>query len=78
MNVGDRYALAWRFPHLLDATVIELQKDGVLCDVVHRCPIECYLQQMRQTLPIDGRRLLRYPELADWLPLNADAIALPA
>ncbi len=54
MQVGETYELAWRWPHRLTATIVELTQDHIVADAVHRCPITCYLQQMRNTLPLDG------------------------
>jgi hypothetical protein len=79
IHVGDKYTLAWKLPHRVECEIIELQCDYVIVEAVHRCPITCYLVQMRQTLPIEGRMRYRYPDFAKlFLPLNADAIALPA
>lgn len=80
MQVGDTYALAWRHPHLLNATIVSLTPHGVVCDVEHRCSLGCYLREIERTLPIAGRRMLRYDELAAqsmWTLMNPDAVALP-
>ena len=79
MNVGERYTLAWRHPHRVDATIIALEADYIVADVDHRCPITCEMQQMRATLPMHGRFKYAYDDFAKlFVPLNPDAIALPA
>jgi hypothetical protein len=79
MNVGERYSLAWKHPHRLEATIIALEADHVVCKVDHRCSFACYLAGMKNTLPIEGRLPFTYHDFDKlFLPLNADAIALPA
>lgn len=79
MQVGEQYALRWpKYPHLLDATVLELGRNGVVCEVVHRCTLGCYVKQMK-ALPIDGRMTYDYYEFGKmFVWRNPDAIALPA
>lgn len=81
MNVGDRFSLGWKHPHLLEATVLELQRDRVLCEVVHRCPLQCFMWEFRNTMPMSGQQRLRYDDLGNpklWVPMApADAVALP-
>lgn len=79
MNVGEKYSLSWKMPHRLECEIVELAPDGVIVDAVHRCGFDCYLVQMRATLPIEGRMRYSYGDFAKlFLPLNPDAIALPA
>ena len=79
MNVGERYALAWKAPHRIECEIVELGADTVTVEAVHRCPVTCYLLQMRATLPIEGRLRFRYADFASlFLKLNTDAVPLPA
>lgn len=78
MNVGERYTLFWKAPHRIECEIISLEHDGVKVEAVHRCPITCYLVQMRQTLPLEGPLTFSYADFTKlFLPLNRDAIALP-
>jgi hypothetical protein len=63
-QVGEKYTLAWKMPHRLECEIIELARDGVIVEAMHRCPISCYLMQMRRTLPIEGRMTYRYKDFA--------------
>lgn len=78
--VGQTWSMRWSMPHRLEVTIIELQQDVIVCETVHRCkPMDCMLQTMRKTLPIHGRMKYEYRDFARWfLPINRDAIALPA
>lgn len=79
IQVGSRWTLAWKMPHRIEATITDLERDYVVVDAVHRCPPTCRLLQMRATLPIEGLMRYTYGDFAAlFLPLNADAIALPA
>lgn len=79
MNVGDRYSLAWKHPHRIEATIVALGERFVECDVEHRCGIECEIKQRKATLPIEGRMTYLYHEFADmFVPMAQDAIALPS
>jgi len=79
MNVGEKYTLVWKAPHRIEATITDLERDYVVVEANHRCPVTCTLLQMRATLPIEGAMRFRYQDFAQlFLPLNADAIALPA
>ena len=78
MNIGERYALAWKHPHRLEATVVELQADRIVADVVHRCLPTCEVLQMRQTLPIEGRLSYSYGDFAKLFQRMSDGIPLPA
>ena len=79
MNVGERYSLAWKFPHRIEVIITDLGADRILVEAVHRCPPTCKLLQMRTTLPIEGEMKYRYGDFhALFLPLNDAAIALPA
>lgn len=76
--VGSRWALAWRHPHRIEATVIALEAEYVVADVVHRCPPTCELLQMRATLPIEGRLRYTYAAFDRLFERMAEgAIALP-
>lgn len=79
MNVGQRFSLAWKHPHRIEATITGFEPDYVVVEAEHRCPATCKVQQMRTTLPIYGEMRFRYADFAElFLPLNVDAIALPA
>lgn len=79
ITIGSRWALSWpRFPHLLDATVIALEQEHVVCDVAHRCGAQCYLQAYRKALPLHGRTRIEYRDFAQfYVPMATEAIALP-
>ena len=78
MNIGERYALVWKHPHRLEATIIDLEPDGVVCEVDHRCGFACYLKQMPSTLPIQGTMRYRYGDFAKLFVLIPDgSIPLP-
>lgn len=62
MNIGERYALAWKLPHRIEATVVALEPDHVVVESVHRCPVTCRILQMRQTLPIEGELRFKYAD----------------
>ena len=79
MQVGEKFTLAWKLPHRVECELVELTRDYIFVEAVHRCPITCYLLQMRQTLPIEGRLPYRYhdfPKLFVRIPDRS--IALPA
>ena len=79
MNTGERYTLAWKLPHRIECEIVELERDYVVVQALHRCPFTCYLIQMRKTLPIEGRLRYTYYDFAKlFVRLNPDAIALPA
>jgi hypothetical protein len=79
VNIGERYTLAWKNPHRVECEVLELTPDSVIVEAVHRCSVTCYLVQMRQTLPIEGRLSFRYQDFAKlFVRVNPGAIALPA
>lgn len=79
MNIGETYTLIWKAPHLLECVIVDLEPDYVIVEANHRCPVTCKILQMRATLPIEGRMRFRYQDFVQlFLPLNADAIALPA
>lgn len=79
IQIGSRWTLKWRHPHRLEAVVTALEPNYVVCEVDHRCPFSCYLQGMRNTLPMEGTMRYSYGDFAElFVPLNADAIALPA
>lgn len=80
MNLGERYSLAWKAPHRIEATITAFEPDYVVVNADHRCPpTRCKLQGLRDALPIHGELRFRYADFAQlFLPLNADAIALPA
>jgi hypothetical protein len=79
MNVGQRFTLAWKHPHRVECEIVALESDAVVVESVHRCPPTCYLQQKRTTLPLEGEKRFTYRDFAAlFVPLNADAIALPA
>ena len=79
MQIGERYTLKWKLPHLLECEIVALESGYVCVDAVHRCPPTCLILQMRATLPIEGAMRFRYQDFASlFLPLNADAIPLPA
>jgi hypothetical protein len=66
-------------PHRVECEIIALENGYVCVDAVHRCPPTCQLLQMSATLPIEGALRFTYGDFAAlFLPLNADAIALPA
>lgn len=78
MQVGEKYALKWpRYPHLLDATIVALERDYVVCETLHRCTLGCYLKSMQRTLPLDGRIKYDYHDFAEmFAPVNTEAIPL--
>lgn len=79
MQIGEKYTLIWKAPHRLECEIVALENGYVLVDAVHRCPPTCKLLQMRATLPIEGLMRYTYGDFAQlFLPLNANAIALPA
>lgn len=79
MQIGEQFTLAWKMPHRIEAVIVELERDYVVVEAVHRCPVTCKILQMRATLPIEGTMRFRYADFAElFLPLNVDAIALPA
>jgi hypothetical protein len=78
MNIGERYSLKYKHPHRLEAVVVELTEDAIICEVDHRCPATCYLQAERNTLPLHGRRSFLYHEFAElFVAMAREAIALP-
>lgn len=77
MNIGQRFSLAWKAPHRIEATITSFEPDYVVVHADHRCPITCKIQQMRGTLAIHGELRFRYADFTQlFLPLNDDAIAL--
>jgi hypothetical protein len=79
MQIGERYSLAWKHPHRLEATIVALESDHVVCEVDHRCGFACHLKAMKNTLPIEGRMIYRYDDFAKlFVQMNTDAIPLPA
>lgn len=77
ITVGSRWALAWKHPHRIEATIVAFEQDVLIAEVDHRCPITCYLQQMRTTLPLHGMVRYTYREFAKmFVPMVEDAIAL--
>lgn len=77
--MGETFTLAWKHPHRIECVITALEPDVVVVDAVHRCPMTCKILQMRQTLPLEGTMRFAYRDFAKlFLPLNADAIALPA
>ena len=79
MNVGERYSLAGKHPHRLEATITALERDYVICEVDHRCGFACYLKGMKNTLPMDGTQRYRYPDFAAlFVRIPDGTIALPA
>ena len=79
VNVGERFSLAWKHPHRIECEVVELGPDRVIVEATHRCGFDCYLQQMRATLPIEGRMAFSYQDFDKlFVRINTSAIALPA
>ena len=78
MNVGQCFSLKWKHPHRLEARIMELRENDLVCDVDHRCPPTCELQQMRTNLPLHGILVYRYDDFAQMFqPMAEDALALP-
>lgn len=79
MSVGERYSLAWKFPHRVECEVVELGPDRVTVESVHRCPPTCYVLQMRATLPIEGLMSFRYQDFSTlFVRIPDGSIPLPA
>ena len=79
MNVGQRFALKWKHAHRLEAEILALEPQYVVCEVEHRCPPTCEMLQRRQTLPIEGRVSYLYREFSEmYEPMAEGAIALPS
>lgn len=79
MQIGERYALAWKHPHRLEATIVALEPDYVVCEVDHRCGFHCYLKAMKTTLPLDGMQKYRYADFVQlFVRIPDGSIALPA
>ena len=78
VNIGERYSLFWKAPHRVEVEIIALEQDRVLVEAVHRCPVTCYLLQMRQTLPIEGLLQFRYQDFDKLFVRMSDGIPLPA
>lgn len=77
--VGSRWALMWKAPHRIELEVIELTADAVVVESVHRCGFDCYLQQMKTTLPIEGRLTFRYHDFPKlFVRIPDGSIPLPA
>lgn len=78
MNIGQRFSLAWKAPHRIEATITSFEPDYVVVHADHRClPHRCKLQGLRESLAIHGEMRFRYADFAQlFLPLNDDAIAL--
>lgn len=76
ISVGSRWTLAWKLPHRIECEVLELGPDGVIVEAKHRCGFDCYLQQMRTTLPIEGRLRYHYDDFAKLFQRMSDGIAL--
>ena len=79
MQIGEKYAMRWKYPHRLEVTVLELRDEYLIAETVHRCPVvSCYLQTMRNTLPIHGRQRYEYPAFAKlFQPIPEGSIPLP-
>lgn len=72
--VGSRWSLAWRYRHRVEVTVLALEADHVVTDAVHRCGFSCDVGKM-----LGGEMRYTYPDFAKlFVPLNPDAVALPA
>lgn len=79
VNIGEKFTLAWKHPHRIECEIVALENGYVCVEAVHRCPVTCKIIQMRETLPIEGVMRFTYGDFAElFVPLNADAIALPA
>ena len=79
MNIGERFTLAWKHPHRIEAEIIALEQDRVLVDAEHRCPPTCMILQMRQTIPIEGLMSFRYQDFsALFVRIPDGSIPLPA
>lgn len=71
--IGRKFSLRWKYPHRVEVTVLALETDYLLCDVLHRCGFGCALGKM-----IGGETRYRYDDFATlFQPMAEDAIALP-
>lgn len=72
MTTGERYTLALKYPHRVEATIMELRSDYLIAECIHRCDSSCYLQGMRNTLPLHGQRAFFYDQFAEQFLLMAE------
>ena len=78
IGVNSHWAMRWKFPHLLDATILELHPKHVVVQIEHRCTLGCEIQQLRSTLPLHGRVRYDYADFVQLFePRNDEAIPLP-
>ena len=78
MNVGDRYSLAWKHPHRIEATIIRVDDATVVANVDHRCEDGvCYLSVLMAALPIHGLISYKRREFEALFQPMCDAPALP-
>lgn len=70
--IGRKFSLKWRYRHRVEATVLALEADYILCDSLHRCGFACDIGKM-----LGGETRYRYDDFATmFLPMAEDAIAL--
>lgn len=79
VNVGERYSLAWRYGHRIEATIVDVQSNTIVADCDHRCAPDCYLlRDYPSSLMLSGRRTFLPREFAEqFVPMAEDALALP-
>lgn len=69
---GSKWSLRLKFPHRIEATVVDLGADYIVTTVNHRCGFSCPIDKM-----LSGEVLYRYADFyALFVPMAVDAIAL--
>lgn len=77
--VGQKYTLAWAYPHRIDCTIVELHENIIVADCNHRCRPYCeLLSQFAANLTLSGRRSF-FPEqfVTQFIYVPEGAIPLP-
>jgi len=79
IEVGQRYTLAWKYPHRIDCIVVEIRQHIVVAIVDHRCKPYCeLLKEYAATLTLSGRRRFFYDQfVAQFVPIPDGPIPLP-
>jgi hypothetical protein len=78
MQVGDRYSLAWKYHHRIEATIVALHERHLIAKTEHRCS-NCDMTEFRETLPLEGTLPYKYDDFGKlFVPMAPeDAMALP-
>lgn len=74
--IGSRWSLRWRYPHRIEAVIMMLEADYIVCDTLHRCGFGCELSHMK-SLGLSGEMKYGYADFHTlFQPMAVDAIAL--